>query len=130
MISYLLILGISLVPISLLIRDVLRFNNDNYNPYLFKQTKDNNPYTYLIPLLETWVMFVAVHLFLNDLSLLTLTVYAFLSTSVLYLISTNVLNWKMYRKDKDIKIVYHTVVFDIIALLIVYFFLHIILKTF
>lgn len=98
-----------------IVREIYLFNKGKYNPYMFKRGEFEEPYFVRLGLS------LAMLFCLNNIKIKLVPIY-FLSTYAFGLgTCTNILNYLSYRKSKDKKIIIHTIIFDIILIIMAMF---------
>lgn len=120
MYSYLFILCICLVPFYMIIRDSYLFTRGQYNPYIFRKKKQSS-FIILIIALGTYM---GIKFLITDIRLLNILVYSFVFVSIFLLASVNILSYLSFNKTKDQKIIPHTVIANLIIIIILYILLH------
>lgn len=97
-----------------IIRDIYFFNKSQYNPYPFRKREKETPF--VIRFVINLIILIGALKLLTSTHYLYIMIYIFLIYSFCRVICTSVLNYLSYLKIKDPKIIFHTVIFNIIII--------------
>lgn len=116
MISYLYIVVLTVLFSHNIIRSIYLFKKGQYNPYIIGKEKNKSPF--IVRLAINLGFFIMVYGGITSTKLLSIMTVIFLCYSVCLLISGSILNYLSYMRINDPKIMYQTVVFDIIIIVV------------
>ncbi|PKM95961.1 MAG: hypothetical protein CVU84_03945 [Firmicutes bacterium HGW-Firmicutes-1] len=97
-------------------RNIYLFYKDKYNPYVFK--KGENELPFIIKFICILGMNIGGYFFVNSEKSLVIILNIFLWYSFFLVMSTVILNYLSYKKNKDQKIILHTAIMSATIIII------------
>ena len=115
--DYFFILVFSIICFYDITRHIYKFIKGQYNPYIYRSKKES-PYKVIIRSCF-WIVFIMVgSAVITNNKLISVITVIFVCYSFFYIVSMSVLNYLCYRKNRDSKIIFQTVISDLIMIII------------
>lgn len=117
MMGYFFVLVFSIICLYDIMRHIYKFIKGQYNPYMFRNKGES---TYKVILRSCfWIGFIIVgSVVMTNNKVLSVITAIFVCYSFFHIVSVSVLNYLCYRKNKESKIIFQTVIYDFITIIV------------
>ena len=115
--DYFFILVFSIICFYDITRHIYKFIKGQYNPYMFRNKRDS---TYKVILRSCfWIGFILLgSVVMTNNKVFSVITAIFVCYSFFHIVSVSVLNYLCYRKNKESKIIFQTVIYDFIIIIV------------
>ncbi len=110
--NYFYLIVLIVILVHSIIRNIYLFKKGQYNPYIFRKSERE------LPFIVNFAISIGITFCIFNIKPIAIMIYTFLIYSFCLVVCLTVLNYLSYMKTKDKKIIFHTVIFNIIVVIV------------
>lgn len=114
---YLYVLFMFFIFLYIILKNIYLYRTDKYKPHILWSKASNTQF--ILTMLIAIGTYVGGIFIIHEIEYFQIIVYIFICLSICLLTCINILNYLCYKKSKEHKIIFNTVIFNLITILII-----------